>query len=420
MSVAQSSSWTSFLKSIALFNGDLLSLTAPPFILSPTSLCEYSQYWAEHPELLVAPASLNVSDEASNSEKSAMAEKRLIAVLKWFISTLRSQYCSRSESMGTEKKPLNPFLGEVFVGKWSGAATGDDSVGETVLVSEQVSHHPPVTAYAILNDKNGVRLQGYNGIKSWISATSINVQQFGHAILEVGPESYLITLPPLHIEGLITASPFVELEGTSYIQSSSGYIAKLDFSGRGYFSGKKNTFKARVFPDLLSSQHKESAICTIAGQWLDKSYITKGGSTPKKTDGLFYDAHSPATHLEVKPIEEQHQLESRKAWAKVADAIAKSDYDLIHKEKSLIENTQRELRKKEEESGIPWNARWFDEVDYEQGPDDDAFLNLCNLALLSIRNAPSGTAKKAKHDTGSAKHWRFNREKWDGESEIRV
>lgn len=417
MSVAQSSLWTSFLKSIALFNGDLLSLTAPPFILSPTSLCEYSQYWAEHPDLLVAPAELTVSDEATNAEKSAMAEKRLIAVLKWFISTLRSQYCSRSESMGTEKKPLNPFLGEVFVGKWDSAL---EKVGDTILVSEQVSHHPPVTAYAILNDKNGVKLQGYNGIKSWISATSINVQQFGHALLEIGSESYLITLPPLHIEGLITASPFVELEGTSFIQSSSGMVAKLDFSGRGYFTGKKNTFKARVYPDFYSSAHKDTAICTVAGQWLGKSYITKGSTTPSKTDLVFYDATGPATHLTVKPIDQQNPLESRKAWEKVAAAIGKSDYDLIHKEKSLIENAQRELRKKEQEMGTPWSTRWFDEVDYDAMDHQDGFLNLTNLAQLSTKNAPSGTTAKLKQDQGTAKHWRFNGDKWALEKEITV
>lgn len=41
----QKSSWSSFLKSIATFSGDLSSLTAPSFILSPTSLCEFPSYW---------------------------------------------------------------------------------------------------------------------------------------------------------------------------------------------------------------------------------------------------------------------------------------------------------------------------------------------------------------------------------------
>lgn len=99
-------------------------MTAPPFILSTTSLTEYSAYWAEHPAVFVAPA------------KEADPAKRALLVLKWFLSTLHQQYCSRSEKLGSEKKPLNPFLGELFIGKWE----GDAEVGETNLVSEQVRY----------------------------------------------------------------------------------------------------------------------------------------------------------------------------------------------------------------------------------------------------------------------------------------
>jgi hypothetical protein len=113
-------SWSAFLKSIASFSGDLSSLTAPPFILSSTSLVEFSSYWVEHPKIFVAPA----------QEKDP--QKRALLVLKWFLSTLKQQYASRSEKFGNEKKPLNPFLGELFLGKW------EDEAGTTELVSEQV------------------------------------------------------------------------------------------------------------------------------------------------------------------------------------------------------------------------------------------------------------------------------------------
>lgn len=53
-------------------------------------------------------------------------------MLKWFLTTLRQQYASRSEQYGNEKKPLNPFLGELFLGKW------EDEAGTTELISEQV------------------------------------------------------------------------------------------------------------------------------------------------------------------------------------------------------------------------------------------------------------------------------------------
>ena len=95
-------------------------MTAPPFILSTTSLVEFSTYWAEHPSIFVAPA------------KEKDPAKRAMLVLKWFLSTLKQQYSSRSDKLGSEKKPLNPFLGEVFLGKWQ------DDAGLTHLVSEQV------------------------------------------------------------------------------------------------------------------------------------------------------------------------------------------------------------------------------------------------------------------------------------------
>ena len=60
--------------------------------------------------------------------------KRALLVLKWFLSVLKQQYCSRSDKLGSEKKPLNPFLGELFLGKW------EDQAGTTQLVSEQVRY----------------------------------------------------------------------------------------------------------------------------------------------------------------------------------------------------------------------------------------------------------------------------------------
>jgi hypothetical protein len=97
-------------------------MTAPAFILSTKSLTEFSSYWTEHPSVFVAPA----------AEKDPA--KRAMLVLKWFLSTLKQQYASRSEKLGSEKKPLNPFLGELFLGRW------EDQAGTTQLVSEQVRY----------------------------------------------------------------------------------------------------------------------------------------------------------------------------------------------------------------------------------------------------------------------------------------
>lgn len=136
------SAWFQFLKSVMTFKGDLTALTAPPFLLAPTSIIEYSAYWAEHPKLFVAPA------------LEENAELRALRVLQWFLSTLREQHAAKDEGGKRKKpKPLNPILGELFMGKWV------DDAGVTELVSEQVSHHPPATAYHIHNKAHGVRVR---------------------------------------------------------------------------------------------------------------------------------------------------------------------------------------------------------------------------------------------------------------------
>jgi len=58
--------------------------------------------------------------------------ERALLVLRWFVSALQNQqYAGRSEEEGV-KKPLNAFLGEIFVARW------EDESGTTRLVSEQV------------------------------------------------------------------------------------------------------------------------------------------------------------------------------------------------------------------------------------------------------------------------------------------
>ncbi|KAF2645035.1 Oxysterol-binding protein [Massarina eburnea CBS 473.64] len=331
-------SWTSFLKSIASFNGDLSSMTAPAFILSTTSLVEFSSYWTEHPSVFVAPA----------AEKDPA--KRCLLVLKWFLSTLKQQYASRSEKLGSEKKPLNPFLGELFLGKWA------DEAGETQLVSEQVSHHPPVTAYSIWNEKAGIRLQGYNAQKASFSRTiNVKLQQIGHALLHIDEynEDYFITLPSLHIEGLISGSPFVELNGQSYIQSSSGYTAKIDYSGRGWLSGKSNTFSASLYPE----DKKKEPVYTVEGQW--NNGFTIKDAKGKETLDSYDPATTKVTPLTIPEIPEQDHFESRRAWEKVANAIKAGDMDTTSTQKSIIENRQRAMRKQEKEEGREWERRFF-------------------------------------------------------------
>jgi hypothetical protein len=223
-------------------------------------------------------------------------------------------------------------------------------------VSEQVSHHPPVTAYCIWNEKHGVKLQGYNAQKASFSRT-IHVKQIGHALLELAPfkETYLITLPSLHIESLLYGNPFVELNKSSYIVSSSGFVAKIDYSGKGWVSGKKNSFTASLY---RAGQEKEP-LYTAEGQWTDTFTIRDGSKKSAAAVDSYNAKANPTTQLIVAPLDQQGPYESHRAWQHVAAAIRRTDMDTVHIEKSKIENAQRELRKKEQAEGREWQRRFF-------------------------------------------------------------
>ena len=121
-------------------------------------------------------------------------------------------------------RPLNPVLGELFYGHWP----DKEGRGRTTLLVEQVSHHPPITAYVIENKSKGLSLTGHNAQKTSFSSGAIIVKQIGHAILTIDlgggkKEEILITLPKLRIDGLWYGSPYIELWDKTNIQSSSGW-----------------------------------------------------------------------------------------------------------------------------------------------------------------------------------------------------
>lgn len=109
-----------FLASISTIKDDLSSITAPPFLLARKSAVEFPAAWCERPSILVAPAS------------EPNPEKRALLVLKWYMSALKAQQYHTGDEADGVKKPLNPFLGELFVAEWN------DEVGKTRLVAEQV------------------------------------------------------------------------------------------------------------------------------------------------------------------------------------------------------------------------------------------------------------------------------------------
>lgn len=171
-------------------------------------------------------------------------------------------------------------------------------------------------------------------------------------------ETFLISLPSLHVEGLFVGSPFIELNSASYITSSSGFTAKVDYAGKGWVSGKKNSFTATLYP----TGKEKDVLYSATGQWTKQFEIHSGPAKHASSSNLVASYEAAAvktTPLAVAPVEAQHPLESRRAWQYVAEAIQKGDMDAVGREKTKIETAQRELRAKEKGEGRMWQRRYF-------------------------------------------------------------
>lgn len=269
--------------------------------------------------------------------------------MKWFLSSLKAQqYAGRKPSEGI-KKPLNAFLGELFLGS---CGEGDE---ECRLVSEQVSHHPPVTACYLW--AKGVRAEGYTRQEITFSG-SVNIQQIGHAVLTLDDhnEHYLIPLPNIKVKGILTGGPYPELSGTYSIVSSSGYIAEIDFSGKTFlgFGGSKNHVNAIVHK--IDDKDRSHALYTAEGSWAESFTIKDAQNTVIDT----YDvAAAPPTAFRTLPLEQQDPWESRNAWKGVISAVHSGSMQGVANAKTELEGAQRALRRKDETSEEQWEALFF-------------------------------------------------------------
>ncbi|KAF2265740.1 Oxysterol-binding protein [Lojkania enalia] len=353
-----------FLASISTIQGDLSNITAPPFVLAERSTVELPQYWADHPGLFVSPA------------LASTPEERILRVLKWFLGSLKNQqYAGRKEFEGI-KKPLNAFLGELFFGSFN-----DEDVGETRLVSEQVSHHPPITACYLWNDKHGIRAEGFTCQEITFSG-SVGIKQKGYAILHIDEyeEDYLIPVPNVKIKGVLTGTPYPELSGKYSISCSTGFISEVKFEGKGIISGgTKNGLAARVYHVDKPSED----IYTIEGQW-NRSFTILDARTGEQLETYDVDVLGSAK-MDIPNRQEQDPWETRRAWGKVIDAMNRSDMKRVADEKSIIEEGQRQMRREEEEKGVVWKRIFFQKLN-----DDKVFDKLSAVDESSFNVDPEG------------------------------
>jgi len=325
---------------------DLTKVVLPTFILERRSLLEmYADFFA-HPDIFVS-----IADHAEPRD-------RMVQVVRWYLSAFHAG--RRSE---VAKKPYNPIIGETFGCWWdvndeatSTTAVSDGPVPwchtqQLTFIAEQVSHHPPVSAFYAEHYAKRISFCAHIWTKSKFLGLSVGVHHVGQGCVSVldYDEEYIITFPNAYGRSILTV-PWVELGGSVSITcAKTGYSASVEFLTKPFYGGRKNRITAEVFQPF-----DKKAFVTIAGEW-------NGAMVAKWADGTsedFVNVNVLSTvRKRVRPIAEQGEFESRRLWREVTFGLKHNDIERATTSKSSLEHRQREEARIRKETGRNWETK---------------------------------------------------------------
>lgn len=311
---------------------DLSRVTLPTFVLEPRSLLEKITDFMSHPELVVV------------ASKTTDPVQRFVEVCRFFLSGWHIK------PKGV-KKPYNPILGEFFRCEYD---LKDGS--KAMYISEQVSHHPPISAYYYAIPEHGIFVSGEAHPKAKFLGNSAATIMKGYSRItfsELKNETYEITNPNVYARGILFGKMVMEMGDQCSIRcDSNDLICELDFKTKGFFSGQYHTVTGKI-----KRQSTSEVLYDISGIWTSELFI-KGKNSSKES--FFNVEKYPVISKLTEPLDHQEWNESRKLWSKVTAGLVSSDLDSATNEKSFIENKQRQDTANRQKEGLQWHPRFFD------------------------------------------------------------
>ncbi|XP_056319849.1 oxysterol-binding protein-related protein 9 isoform X3 [Danio aesculapii] len=332
---------------------DLTKVVLPTFILERRSLLEmYADFFA-HPDLFVSIA------------EQQDPRDRMVHVVKWYLSAF---HAGRKGSVA--KKPYNPILGEVFFCHWDlPSETEDPAAAECVsdgpvpwssknsvsFVAEQVSHHPPISAFYAECFSKKIQFNAHIWTKSKFLGMSIGVHNIGQGCVSCleYDEHYILTFPNGYGRSILTV-PWVELGGECNIScSKSGYSANIVFHTKPFYGGKKHRITAEIF-----APNDKKSYCSIEGEWNGVMY----SKLATGENAVFIDTKKLGLiKKKVRKLEDQLEYESRSLWKDVTVNLKLKDIDAATEAKHRLEEKQRAEARDRKEKEMQWETRLFHE-----------------------------------------------------------
>eukprot|EP00300_Choanocystis_sp_HF-7_P036212 c5166_g1_i1.p1 GENE.c5166_g1_i1~~c5166_g1_i1.p1 ORF type:complete len:445 (-),score=95.55 c5166_g1_i1:115-1449(-) len=311
---------------------DLTRIVLPTFVLEPRSFLETACDFICHPFLI---------EEAI---ETADPVARFVKVVRFYLSAFHT----RPKGV---KKPYNPVLGELFMGK---IETVDGTVS---VLNEQVSHHPPITATYFENAKQQYILSGHIQPVSNFLGTSVAAHLRGYLtlrFLSLG-ETYTMTLPSAYASGFILGPLRRELGGKVTVEcASSGLKCELEFKRKPMLRGKYNQVSGFI-------NQGETRLYDINGDWT-KEFTIQNVST-KEISPFLIISTLQSFPVTTNPLPKQNSFESQKLWRHVTHYLRAGNVEEASKYKHELENMQRAGVRERKERGDEWVPKYFEQIE---------------------------------------------------------
>lgn len=329
---------------------DLSRVTFPTFVLEPRSMLERITDFMSHPDLIFG------------AEDMEDPEERFLRVLQYYLAGWHIK------PKGV-KKPYNPILGEFFRCRYD-YPNGTHGY----YIAEQVSHHPPVSAFYYISPANRIIILGELRPKSKFLGNSVSTTMEGeNRVLLLGkPEDgeYVITMPNMYARGILFGKMVLELGDTCIAKNEKhGLYCDLEFKTKGFFSGTYNAISGKI-------RRNSTEIGEVSGRW---SHVMDFKSAKTTTRRVLFDAVKDGQNISPKWVpseEDQEPNESRRLWRNLTHAIIDKDMEAATTAKSAVEDAQRERRKSMEHHGqkhvprffVHKNGRWEPKIEIPVDP----------------------------------------------------
>jgi len=272
--------------------------------------------------------------------------KRMVEVTTWILATLT--VTPQNGFAGI--KPYNPVLGEQFKCSWE-----HEDGSYTHLVSEQVSHHPPVTALEFRNKNHGIHYTSTGEFKAKFRGNYVDSCVEGLHILnfETLGESYEIVWPTLVARGIVWGNARIEHGANLTVTcTKTGLKSVVNFDHSDH----------KLAGHIYNGKDK---IIKIDGV-LTGQIIAKDEKTKEKQVLIDAPTYKRLKYI-VEDITTQPENASRRVWHTVTYALKTGDLDNAAKYKTEIEEYQRKLARERKENQETWVPRLF--VDTNQKSD---------------------------------------------------